>query len=79
MAVPYQLHAEAHKEYIEAYEWYELKDKGLGDRFMSCVEKKLQQISLHPQFFGKRQSVFREAKVENFPTLLFMNFSNKRN
>ena len=39
MGHPYKLHEQAREEYIESYEWYELKQKGLGDRFMNCVEK----------------------------------------
>ncbi len=34
MAFAYTLHEEAHKEYIEAYEWYESRQEGLGDRFI---------------------------------------------
>ena len=29
MPYPYLLHEKAHEEYIEAYEWYEEKQKGL--------------------------------------------------
>jgi len=79
MAYPYKLHEKAHKEYIEAYLWYELKQKGLGDRFMSCVEKKLEQIIEHPQYFGKRNGNYREAKVESFPYMIVYEFfSTKR-
>jgi len=31
MAYPYQIHEEAHEEYIGAYNWYELQKPGLGD------------------------------------------------
>lgn len=30
MAYPYKLHEKAHEEYIDTYEWYELKQKGLA-------------------------------------------------
>ncbi len=42
MAFPYRLNQQAHEEYIEAYEWYEEKQSGLGNRFMESVEKRLQ-------------------------------------
>lgn len=75
MSCLYQLNRQAHDEYIEAYEWYELKQKGLGDRFMNNVEKKLTQISEHPQYFGKRQNLrFREAKVDSFPYMIVYEF-----
>ncbi len=67
MAFPYRLNQQAHEEYIEAYEWYEEKQSGLGNLFMESVEKRLQQISEHPKYFGRRKSNrFREAKVEHF-------------
>jgi len=35
MSFPYLLNQQAHEEYIEAYEWYEEKQRGLGTRFMN--------------------------------------------
>lgn len=78
MPYPFRLHAQAHEEYIEAYEWYELKQPGLGNRFMNCVEKRLQQISEHPEYYGKRHSHFREAKVENFPYMIVYEFFRRK-
>ncbi len=78
--MPYQyfLHEDAYEEYIKAYEWYELKQKGLGEKFMAFVEKKLLQISEHPKYYGKRHKNYREAKVENFPYMIvFEFFENK--
>lgn len=66
----YTLNELAYKEYIAAYEWYELKQDGLGDKFMTCVEKKLTQIIQHPEHYGKRDADFREAKVEHFPYMI---------
>lgn len=46
---------------------------------MNNVEKKLLQISEHPQYYGKRQNLrFREAKVDNFPYDCVRIFSPKR-
>ncbi len=71
MAFPYRLNQQAHEEYIEAYEWYEEKQSGLNNRFMESVEKRLQQVSEHPKYFGRRKSNrFREAKVEHFPYMI---------
>ncbi len=78
MPYPYLLHEKAHEEYIEAYEWYEEKQKGLGDRFMNQVERKLYQISEHPEYYGKRQNNYREAKVENFPFVIVYEFLGKK-
>jgi len=75
---PYWLHELAHEEYIEAYEWYELRQQGLGDRFMNAVEKRLQQISEHPEYFSKRKANFREAKVPNFPYMIVFEFLKRK-
>jgi plasmid stabilization system protein ParE len=70
MALPYQLHEKAYHEYIEAYEWYERKQEGLGNRFMNNVEKRIQQISEHPYYYSNKHGNYREAKVEDFPYLI---------
>lgn len=54
MSYPYLFNKDAHEEYISAYEQYEIKQKGLGDKFMNCVEKRLLQISEHPEYYSKR-------------------------
>lgn len=75
MAYPLELHEEAHEEYIEAYAWYEKKQKGLGDRFMNSVEKRLRQISEHPEYYSRKQnSNYREVKVESFPYMTVYEF-----
>ena len=78
MGYPYRLHELAHEEYIESYEWYELRQKGLGDRFMNAVEKRLHQISEHPEYYSKRHSNFREAKVPNFPYMIVFEFLKRK-
>lgn len=79
MAFPYLLNQQAHEEYIEAYEWYEEKQRGLGTRFMNSVEKRLKQISENPEYFGRRShSRFREAKVEYFPYMIVYEFLKQK-
>ncbi|MES1197699.1 MAG: type II toxin-antitoxin system RelE/ParE family toxin [Chitinophagaceae bacterium] len=79
MAFPYRLNPQAHEEYIEAYAWYEEKQPGLGNRFMNSVERRLQQISEHPEYFGKRKNNrFREAKVEHFPYMIVYEFFKQK-
>ena len=79
MGFPYRFNEQAHEEYIETYGWYEEKQAGLGDRFMDSVEKRLQQISEHPEYFGKRRNNrFREAKVEHFPYMIVYEFLKQK-
>jgi plasmid stabilization system protein ParE len=66
---------QAYEEYISAYHWYELARTGLGEKFMDCVEKRLQQISEHPEYYSSKQHPrYREAKVENFPYIIVYEF-----
>ena len=75
MAYPYKLHEQAYEEYVEVYGWYEEKQKALGEKFMNNVEKRLQQISELPEYYGKKQNTdFREVKVENFPYMIVYEF-----
>ena len=79
MGFPYRLNGQAYEEYIEAYEWYEKKQPGLGGHFMNSVEKRLQQISEHPEYFGRRENNrFREAKVEHFPYMIVYEFLKQK-
>jgi plasmid stabilization system protein ParE len=78
MALPYRLHEAAYEEFINAYEWYELKQAGLGDRFMKSVEKSLEQISTHPEYFSKQKGNFRAAKVKGFPYLIVFEFYKRK-
>ena len=79
MAYDFRFHEKAHSEFIAAYEWYEMSSKGLGERFMNCVEKKLQQISEHPEYFGKRKSNYRAVKVQYFPYMIVYEFLKRKN
>jgi plasmid stabilization system protein ParE len=74
MPIPYRLHEEAHREFIDAFEWYELRQEGLGQRFMANVETRLLQISLHPEYYGKHHLNFRQVKVEGFPYMIVYEF-----
>lgn len=75
MPYPYRIHERAREEYIEAYLWYELEKSKLGDQFMNCVERKLHQISEHPEFYSKKHNLrFREAKIERFPYVIIYEF-----
>jgi plasmid stabilization system protein ParE len=65
-----EFNAEAENEFRDAYLWYENRQKGLGEKFISCVEACLQTISIHPEFFAIRKRDYREAPVKIFPYLI---------
>jgi len=64
-------HPDIEKDYSQAYEWYEDKLAGLGERFIKAVRRKIEQIAEHPQAFGRRaDKTYREAQVDFFPYLI---------
>lgn len=74
-----RLNQQAHKEFIQAFEWYKEKRAGVGIQFMASVEKRLQQISENPEYFGIRKNArYREAKVEHFPYIIVYEFFKKK-
>lgn len=71
MAFTYKLLASAIKDYIEAYEWYENKQAGLGERFLKEVRLKIDAIAQYPEVYGSKGRIgFREAKVPYFPYII---------
>lgn len=65
----YQLvfHPKAEQEYLDAYSWYEDKQEGLGDRFEQMVERKLKQISEHPEHYAITKSSLSGGIPWGFP------------
>ncbi len=62
--------AKAQKEIYSAWEWYEERQKGLGDRFLSDVINTIKRIEAHPERYVNRISDFREAQLKIFPYLI---------
>ncbi|MGN6416052.1 MAG: type II toxin-antitoxin system RelE/ParE family toxin [Pseudobacter sp.] len=59
------------QEYLEAVKWYEEQKEGLGLRFETMVEKKINQISLAPEVFSqKTKKGYRDAVVDFFPYII---------
>ncbi len=71
-------HELAHEEYIDAYEWYELSLSGMGEKFMTKVEKRLQQIRTNPEYYSTHYGRFRQVKVENFPYIIIYEFFKRK-
>jgi plasmid stabilization system protein ParE len=64
----YILHEAVKADYDEAYAWYEEKLEGLGERFLSAIRTKLDEIAKLPEAFGERSKKgYREAQVDTFP------------
>ena len=64
----YILHEAVKADYDEAYSYYEEKLEGLGERFLSAIRAKLDEIAKRPEAFGERlKKGYREAQVDTFP------------
>ena len=62
------LHEAVKVDYDEAYSYYEKKLEGLGERFLSAVRAKLEEIVKSPEAFGERSKKgYREAQIDTFP------------
>ena len=58
----YQLSEEAEEDVIEGYEWYEKRQLGLGDRFISALDLARQKIIANP----KTYNIIYKGKVRSF-------------
>ena len=71
MSYTYQIHPLVEQDFEEGYTWYEEKQKGLGERFINAVDRKIKQIVQNPEFYGRKTNKsFREVEVEIFPYLV---------
>jgi hypothetical protein len=75
----------ARKELMEAWDWYDDRWIGLGDRFMREVEKKVQQIEKTPERYAERQKgtlnakkVFVRQKLMFSPILLYTGYKSEK-
>ncbi len=57
---------------LEAYNYYEELQQGLGDRFLSEVLERYNDISKHPQYYGfvDEKHVVRDVILKSFPYLV---------
>lgn len=68
----------ARKELLDAWDWYDDRWTGLGDRFMREVEKKLEQIEKAPERYAERKKGFRETKIKVFPYLIIYRLQKRK-
>lgn len=52
---------------IEAFDYYESKQKGLGARFLDYWESHLEMIERNPLLFQKKYKNFRQALIKPYP------------
>ena len=62
---------EAHQDTIEAYNYYEKKATGLGERFLEALHQRYSEISENPTFYSyideDPMKILRDVKLKKFP------------
>lgn len=64
------LKSNAHKDLAEAIEYYQSKRKGLGLRFLKCVQKFFDRLKKNPHHYPLKSNNFREAYIQKFPYVI---------
>ncbi len=62
------------KELDESFLWYEDRQEGLGDHFISIIEKSFHLIELTPERFPKKSKFYREFVVDKFPFVIIYEY-----
>ena len=70
MSLPIVISPEAKVDLSTAASWYEEQRLGLGDEFLDCVDKALDQIGQFPQLPPKVFKDLRRKIVRRFPYLV---------
>lgn len=70
MAYIIKYYPKAEIEYIEAFNWYQTQLEGLGDRFESCIEKRMIDIVNNPLIHPNKRYNCRECYIEDFPYVI---------
>jgi plasmid stabilization system protein ParE len=79
MSYTYRLHPLTRQDYDEAYEWYEDRQSGLGERFLKAVRKKIEEIVWHPEVYSSKSNKgFREAGVDFFPYVIVYKINKRK-
>jgi len=68
----------AQKEITSSWEWYEERQRGLGDRFIEEIGSRIRQIEKNPDRFPTRYKSYKEAPIEVFPFLVIYKLNRKK-
>jgi len=68
---------EVEQDIAEAYAWYEQRQPGLGEEFLSAVEACLELVQRDPKSHSEVHESYRRAIVRRFPYCVFYEFANQ--
>lgn len=69
--IPSSYLPEAREDIDEAFTYYESIRTGLGDRFLTALSKRVEQIESSPALFGEVLPGIRAVLVKKFPYVLY--------
>jgi len=65
---------EAHQDTIDAYNYYEEKLTGLGEKFLNALQQRYTALSANPTFYSyidqDPMKILRDVKLEKFPFVI---------
>lgn len=63
----------------EAVKWYNIAQKGLGDRFKKHVKDKIDYVALHPESIQLRYENVQIAVLKKFPYIIHFQYFKQEN
>lgn len=70
MSYKVEVKEEARKDALEAAQWYEEKQEGLGERFMENTWSNLKHLKLYPLSHQCKYKENRELLIKDFPYVI---------
>ena len=62
---------EAHQDTVVAYNYYEEKSAGLGERFLAALQQRYNELANQPSFYSyideDPKKILRDVKLRKFP------------
>lgn len=71
MSLPIVLRPDAEDDLLEARDWYERRQAGLGDAFAEAVEVFFARIEAMPELYAVEFKGVRRGKLRRFPYVVY--------
>jgi toxin ParE1/3/4 len=71
------LHSNVESDVSEAYNWYENKQSGLGERFLTELVFCYIKLESYPDFFSKKTKYYRRLILNHFPYIIAYEIKNE--
>lgn len=78
MAYKLEIQDTAKSDILEAIDYYEFKQSGLGKRFLNAFKKKSRDIRLNPEGYAIKYKNVRMAVINKFPYVIHFQMDNSK-